>query len=181
MRQSRYQHPTDVREATGEFYFDCSGFLDYALQRSVPSALQALPVSKERPLAEDVVHHLQQVAAAGTPGPWHSVGAVPELRAGDVVTWLTPEDSDSLNTGHVMIVLDTPTRSSRSADEWLVKVADSTSSPHAADSRTDGQNGLGTGTIGVVTDGSGHPVAYYWRGGVSTALKHTTIALGRAG
>lgn len=98
-----------------------------------------------------------------------------------MVTWLTPEDSDSLNTGHVMIVLDKPTRSPRKPDEWLVKVADSTSSPHAADSRTGGANGLGTGTIGLVTDRSGHPTAYYWRGGESTALKRTTIELGRAG
>lgn len=86
MRQSRYQHPTDVREATGEFYFDCSGFLDYALARSVPSALRALPVSKgkQRPLAKDVVHHLQRVEAGRSGGPWRSVRAVPQLRAGDV-------------------------------------------------------------------------------------------------
>lgn len=179
MRQSHYQHSTDVREATGEYYYDCSGFLDYALQRSAPAALQVLPVSKDRPLAKDVVHHLQRVAAGGVTGPWRSVGAVRDLRPGDVVSWLTPEDSDSLNTGHIMIVLESPVPNPNRSGEWLVKVSDSTSSPHAADSRGAGRNGLGTGTIGLVTDGSGRANGYYWRGGVSTELKHTTIALGR--
>lgn len=181
MRQSRYQHTTDVREATGEYYYDCSGFLDYALGRSAPEALRVLPVSKDRPLAKDVVHHLQRVAAGGARGPWRSVATVRDLRPGDVVSWLTPEDSDSLNTGHIMIVLESPVPSPNRSGEWLVKVTDSTSSPHAADSRGTGRNGLGTGTIGLVADGSGHPSGYYWRGGVSTELKHTTIALGRVG
>jgi hypothetical protein len=179
MHQSRYQHATEVNEAIGEFYYDCSGFLDYALRRSAPAALRALPVSKERPLAKDVVHYLQRVAAGGTLGPWRSLATVADLRPGDVISWLTPEDSDSLNTGHVMIVLDRPAPSRRHADEWLVRVADSTSSPHAADSRPAGHDGLGTGTIGLVADRSGHPVGYYWRGGVSTELKHTAVALGR--
>jgi hypothetical protein len=182
MRATRYQHTTDVREPTGEFYYDCSGFLDYALHGSVPAALLALPVTtKTRPLAEDIVHHLQRVAAGDVAGPWSSPGSVAALRPGDVVAWLTPEGSDSNNTGHVVIVLAVPTRNAARPGEWLVKIADATASPHADDSRTAGANGLGTGTIGLVVDDKDQPVGYYWRGGVSTALKHTEIALGRAG
>jgi hypothetical protein len=36
MRRTRYQHTTDVRPATGEYYYDCSGLLDYALACSAP-------------------------------------------------------------------------------------------------------------------------------------------------
>jgi hypothetical protein len=61
----------------------------------------------------------------------------------------------------------------------LVRVADSTKSPHARDSRIAGSNGLGAGTIGIVTGNSGEPTGYYWRGGKSTQLEQTTIELGR--
>ena len=172
-RQTRYQHITDVDEQTGRFDYDCSGFVGYALRRIDPAAYRALPVSKTRPLAQDIVTAIR----AG--GFWQRVPAVTELGPGDLVAWLTPDDSDSDNTGHVMIVLAVPTRSQR-AGEWLVQVADSTTSPHAADRRVaGGPTGLGQGTIGLTTDTSERPVAYYWRGGVSTKLEHTEIALGR--
>jgi hypothetical protein len=175
-RHTHYQHPTEVDEQSGEFDYDCSGFLDYALQRIDPAAYRALPVSKTRPLAQDVVHQIR----SGKPGPWQQVATAAQLRPGDVVSWLTPQDSDSDNTGHVMIVLATPTENARRDNEWLVQVADSTTSPHAADSRIGGSpNGLGTGTIGLVADDTGQPVGYYWRGGVSTELKHTVVALGQ--
>jgi hypothetical protein len=175
-RLTHYQHTTEVDEQRGEFDYDCSGFLDYALQRIDPPAYRALPVSKTRPLAEDIVHQIRSHEA----GPWEQVATAAQLRPGDVVSWLTPQDSDSDNTGHVMIVLAAPTKNTRRDDEWLVHVADSTTSPHAADSRIGGSpNGLGTGTIGLVADDTGRPVGYYWRGAVSTELKHTVVALGR--
>jgi hypothetical protein len=178
MRQSRYQHKTEVNERQGKYFYDCSGLMDYALERSKPKALRALHVNprSQRPLAEDFVHHLQK---GGTDGSWQSVGTVAELRPGNVIAWLTPADSDSDNTGHVMIVDGQPVQNPQRADEWLVKVIDSTKSPHAADSRTNGANGLGTGTVGLIANRSGHPVGYYWRGGVSTVAKHTQVALGR--
>jgi hypothetical protein len=78
-----------------------------------------------------------------------------------------------------MVALDTPTKNSRRAGEWLVRVADSTTSPHAHDSRFAGTDGLGAETVGIVTGNSGQPTGYYWRGGTSNHLKHTTIELGR--
>jgi hypothetical protein len=56
-----------------------------------------------------------------------------------------------------------------------------TESPHALASRHPGTSGLGTGTTGLVVDGSGAPTAFYWRGGVSPQAKRTQIALGRPG
>jgi hypothetical protein len=80
-----------------------------------------------------------------------------------------------------MIVLGAPVHNPHRADEWLVKVVDSTVSPHAQDSRGADDEGLGTGTVGLVADGSGHPVGFYWRGGVSKVAKRTDVALGRLG
>ncbi|HEY1971982.1 MAG TPA: hypothetical protein VGH89_28765 [Pseudonocardia sp.] len=181
-RHTRYQHTTEVNEQTGTFDYDCSGFVDYALRRVDPAAYRALPVSTTRPLAQDIVNQIRGATHSAKAGPWHQVPTVRELRPGDLLSWLTPRDSDSDNTGHVMVVLATPTRSPRAGNEWLVRVADSTMSPHADDTRIGGSpTGLGTGTIGLVTDSSGRPSAYYWRGGLSTKLQRTVIALGRIG
>jgi hypothetical protein len=182
MRDSSYQHQTEVDAAEGAYNFDCSGFVDYALGRARPAALAALPVSssKRRPLAKDFEHHLRAITdgANGTDGRWRAVRTVPELRPGAVIAWLRPADVHSRNTGHVVIVLRKPVPNPARADEWLVEVADSTESPHAADSRDTDGDGLGTGTIGLSVDGAGRPVGYYWRGGVSTVLQHTEISLG---
>jgi hypothetical protein len=101
------------------------------------------------------------------------------LRPGDVIAWQVTEDSTSGDTGHVMVVLAAPTRNPARQREWLVQVADSTLSPHADDSRHDGQTGLGTGTIGLTTDDAGAPVAFYWQGALSKRAKPTEIALGQ--
>ncbi|WP_445184668.1 hypothetical protein ACTXG6_40910 [Pseudonocardia sp. Cha107L01] len=180
MRDTQYQHETEVNAAKGEFYYDCSGFLDYALKRAAPAAFRALPVtaSSGRPLAQDFEHHLRQ---AGGGDPWRSVSTVSALLPGDVIAWLATPDSKTRDTGHVMIVLGAPVHNPQRADEWLVKVVDSTVSPHAQDSRGADDEGLGTGAVGLVADASGHPVGFYWRGGLSKVAKRTDVALGRLG
>lgn len=47
------------------------------------------------------------------------------------------------------------------------------------DTRDPGIGGVGTGVIGLATDATGHPVAYWWRGGVSRHRLVTSIMLGR--
>jgi hypothetical protein len=84
------------------------------------------------------------VARVDAPGP------------GDVVAWLATEDSTSGDTGHVMVVLAAPTANSARTGEWLVRVADSTLSPHALDSRHSGRSGLGSGTIGMLWTNAAH-------------------------
>jgi hypothetical protein len=182
MRTTGYQHTTDVRPATGEYYYDCSGLVDYALARSAPADLKALPITTSvRPLAEDFEHHLSAVAQGSAGGPWQPVRAASELRPGDVVAWLKPPGSTSTNTGHVMVVDQAAARNPARPAEWLVKVIDSTTGPHAQDSRGQDDDGLGTGTIGLQVDDSGAPTGFYWQGGVTAQPTLTQIALGRPG
>lgn len=47
------------------------------------------------------------------------------------------------------------------------------------DVREPGIGGVGSGVIGLATDDTGHPVAYWWRGGVSRHRLVTSIMLGR--
>jgi hypothetical protein len=178
MRVTRYQHATSVDESSGAYFYDCSGLLDYALGRARAADLKPIPHTKARPLAADIEGYLHQ----GLNGPvdgWQALARVDALGPGDVVAWQAIEDSTSGDTGHVMVVLEAPSRNSARAGEWLVRVADSTLSPHALDSRNPGTTGLGSGTIGLLVDAAGAPTAFYWRGGVSPHNKSTQIALGR--
>ncbi|TYQ30544.1 hypothetical protein [Pseudanabaena sp. UWO310] len=177
---STYQHITDVDEASGRYNYDCSGFLDYSLQRVLPEAYGELPVSKSkvhRPLAQDF--YALFASKAQETKHWERIRKASDLRAGDIVAWLRPQDLDSHNTGHVMIVRAKPSPNPDRPNEILIPVIDSTSAPHAKDSRRKGQTGLGTGTIGVVQNAEGEAIAYYWRGGLSKREEITPIAFGR--
>lgn len=178
MRITRYQHTTAVDESSGSYFYDCSGLLDYAMGRARAADLKPIPHSKARPLAADIENYLHR----GLTSPienWQALPRVDALRPGDVVAWQATEDSTTGDTGHVMVVLEAPTPNSARAAEWLVRVADSTLSPHALDSRHSGTTGLGAGTIGLLVDERGAPTAFYWRGGVSPQAKPTQIAIGR--
>jgi hypothetical protein len=180
MRSSVYQHHTDVNEATGRFNYDCSGFLDYALQKVSPEAYAEVPISSassKRPLAEDFYTLFSQRAKKSA--HWERIRKVNHVHAGDIVAWLRPIDNDSNNTGHVMIVSAEPSINPQQTDEILIPVIDSTTSPHAQDSRLKGQTGLGSGVIGVLFDRKNEPIAYHWRGAKSKRAEQTPIAFGR--
>jgi hypothetical protein len=179
MRITHYQHRTDVDEATGKYFYDCSGMLDYALGRVRAGDVDALPTSgSTRPLAGDIERHLHRGLTGPIPG-WRAVPRVDGLGPGDVIAWTATEDSTTGDTGHVMVVLASPTRNPARPAEWLVRVEDSTLNPHAHDTRHRGRTGLGTGTVGLVVDDRNEPVAFYWRGGVTKQAKPTEIALGQ--
>ncbi|OBK73472.1 hypothetical protein [Mycobacterium sp. 1165178.9] len=177
VRATRYQHTTAVDESSGSYFYDCSGFLDYAMGRVLAADLRSIPHTKSRPRAADIEHYLHRGLTDPIDG-WQALARVDALGPGDVIAWLATEDSTTGDTGHVMVVLEAPTQDSVRPAEWLVRVADSTLNPHARDSRKPGATGLGTGTIGLVAD-RGTPTAFYWRGGASPEAKPTEIALGR--
>lgn len=174
-KSTRYSHISEIDEATGLFALDCSGFVDYALSRSAPGALAALPRSPPkhlRPRAEDYVKGFTSGAA-----PWTRVAHAKELEPGDVVAWLRPADSKSKNTGHVMVVNGAP--HPLGANEWAVPIIDSTALRHGStDSRTPTKStGVGQGTIVLVVDPAGAPVSFKWT--THARVHSTAIALGR--
>jgi hypothetical protein len=181
MRTSTYQHQTDVDEASGRFNYDCSGFLDYALQKVSPLAYAQLPISKpksRRPLAQDF-YNLFSSRTTRSSSHWQHIRKLNNVRAGDIIAWLRPIDSDSNNTGHVMLIKAEPRLNPQRNDEMLISVIDSTSSPHAQDSRRKGQTGLGSGTIGILVNKKSEPIAYRWKGGRSERAEQTSITFGR--
>jgi len=168
-RSSRYSHTTEIDEQAGSFALDCSGFVDYALSRSAPAALAALPRSPPkhpRPRAEDFVKGFTSGAS-----PWKVVNRASDLEPGDVVAWLKPADSTSKNTGHVMVVNAAPHQLGGS--EWAVPIADSTALRHgSSDSRAPTKaTGVGQGTIVLLVDGNGAPTSFRWS---TKSRVHTT-------
>ena len=188
MKSSHYQHHTDVDESKGVFNYDCSGFIDYALQKVAPAAYAEISISKpssQRPLAQDFYNlfarsrSVRLAKSTSKTSHWQQVPKVDRLQAGDIVAWLRPPESDSNNTGHVMIIASGPRINPDRADEILIPVIDSTSSPHANDTRRQGETGLGRGTIGAIFNDRGKAIAYRWRGGLSQQAQATDIAFGR--
>jgi hypothetical protein len=182
MRLSAYEHTTFVDESTGTFNYDCSGFLGYALNRVLPSHLLAVKTfnSVSRPLAKHYEFFFASIEPGAKKSGWSRVARAIDLQPGDVVTWLKPADLVSTNTGHVMIVRGKPAISSKRADEVIVPITDSSASFHGStDTRYPSGEGLGSGPIGLIVDGSGKAIRYRWTGGVSTKEYVTDIALGR--
>ncbi len=186
MKSTKYRHKSNIDEASGTFEYDCSGFVAYALLNTAPDALAVVPIGiKGRPRAEDFATYF---SALSDDAPWIRVALGSELAPGDVIAWLRPADVDNSNTGHIVIVLDklgvappsTAVTKSGRAREFLFRVVDATESPHGDDVRgPDTTTGLGTGTIGIVVDGSDAPIAYRWKGGESARAYGTLIAAAR--
>lgn len=177
MTSSTYSHDTSIDEENGTYEYDCSGFVGYALSRADPCAFRVL--LHERPNAAQFYYHLVKFTDVPGKGAWMRVATPLELLPGDIIVWLKPDDSDAKSTGHIMVVAGEPERNPLREGEILVRVIDSTTSGHADDTRVSGQTGLGKGMIGIMTDRSGLPTGYFWRGGESKILQETEMAFAR--
>jgi hypothetical protein len=185
MRSSAYTHATVIDEANGVFDFDCSGFVGYALSGAAPAAWAELAAATtghgKRPLARHFEGFFASLPVGPASGHWQRVARVGDLQPGDVVAWVKPADVVSKNTGHVVIVHGPVTPYAERPGAFLVPVADSTSVLHGrSDSRKATQGtGLGTGTLVLVGDANGAPVAYRWSLGSRAAEHATTVAMAR--
>jgi cell wall-associated NlpC family hydrolase len=181
LRTSSYSHRTSIDEATGAFNYDCSGFVGYALEGSAPTAFQELRnATVKRPLAKHFETFFASLPSNDAPH-WARVAKVSELAPGDIVAWLKVPGSSSKNTGHVVTVHGAVTPEGGHPGSYLVPIADSTSLRHG---RTDSRyankaTGLGTGTLVLVADESGAPVAYRWSLGKKSRELATSFAMGR--
>ncbi len=180
---SYYSHTTYMNESTHTRRTDCSGFVGYALNRVQPTAFAKVPHPNTfKPLASDWYNYLSTrytSASTQTTPRWRKLTRAMDLKPGDMVVWLQPAGNTSENTGHIMVVNGYPTAGRSDKAEVIVPVIDSTSAPHANDSRGTNMTGVGSGNIGLKTDSLGKPTAYYWRGGLSYSAISTPIALGR--
>ncbi|MBW4681601.1 MAG: hypothetical protein KME19_16005 [Microcoleus vaginatus WJT46-NPBG5] len=182
IRTTTYSHKTQVDEAIGQFRYDCSGFLKYALTHSVPEALHSLQeATVRRPLAKHFVRFITSLPPGEVEGHWKPLEQVTDLAPGDIIAWLKPADIESDNTGHVMIVWGTIQQHPTRSNEIIVPIIDSTAIPHGqSDSRYQTEaTGLGTGNIILVADEAGQAIGYRWSNSHNSRKRITTVALAR--
>jgi hypothetical protein len=183
-RETTYTHHTTIDESRCQFDYDCSGFVDYALEVSAPDAFgEVRQATVARPLAKHFVAFLASLPPIGTTSSthWASVARVTDLQPGDVIAWLRPVDVSTRNTGHVMFVHGPVAPYESNANAFVVPIADATHSPHGQSDarRASHASGLGTGTIVLLTDASGRPTGYKWSRWKRSVEHATTVALGR--
>ena len=173
VKETHYTHVAAVDESRGQFDYDCSSFLAYALQRALPRAYDEIVATHPAPKTRDFVDEFTNVPSKGS--QFVRVPHGLDLRPGDIVAWLLPPGSD--DTGHIAIVAGTPSVSADRGDELLVPVVDSTSRLHGiADTRGAG-GGLGLGTIGLLVDDVGNLVGHRWAGGCGDTKAELTVAV----
>ena len=173
MTSTLYQHKTQVDAKTGSHRYDCVGFVSYALKQVAPQARESAFTSLEiKPGRIPSALQYRAFLASLTERPqkgWQAVTKVSELRPGDVVAW---EFKTKTTTGHAVVIGSVPVAG---PDEtWIVKVYDSTASPHGDDSRpkddraevlaTNGKrSGLGHGMMAFTADpATGALTGYRW-------------------
>jgi hypothetical protein len=189
---SNYEHIPMVDEKNGIYMFDCSSFVSYTLEKRSPQSLKELrsyslvEIMKrrkhKRPLAKDYVTYFAQLNNGSvTSEHWKAVKRIKDLQPGDVLAWKTPDDLDTANTGHVMIVKSAPVQNPKNPDEFLVQIVDATSSPHGKTDSRYGKKltGIGEGTIGLIGKADEVPVGYKWSGGESKKIRETEITFAR--
>jgi hypothetical protein len=181
LNSSTYSPTIRVNQVEGVYDFDCSGMADWVLRRATPQARRSVGYKlMSRPLARDFHRAIASVPVGMTRGGWRRIARVDEAEPGDIVAWIKPAEVPSRNTGHVGFVVRTPARVSGYHNAFFVRIADSTSLYHDRDSREAGlTTGFGFGTILLIADDQGAPMAYGWVG-TRARVFETKIAIGRA-
>jgi hypothetical protein len=177
IKETRYQHVTQIRRKDGFYAWDCSGMTGWILQKAAARSFAAL--RKKRASAADFYNLINKSPVGKRRRGWERLAHVSDVRPGDVFAFLRSPVSSSPVTGHVGFIIDTPQPVPHIRGMYIARVVDSTSYPHQHDSRGDGVTGFGFGTMAFLTDESGEAIAYGWYGTNSRGYLPTRIIFGR--
>lgn len=183
--QTQYNHRYTINSSTGTYFWDCIGFVNWALQQSTPNAWTAFHTAMNVPTKNSGRVGLWATFLTGNPGPsWSVVPAVNQLTGGEVmivpgevvvdgrVIYGSADESGGY-PGHAVIIAGPPLQLSDGS--YAVFVYDSTALPgHGKwdsrnfDSRaldepgTTRASGTGYGTMRLTVSATGAPTAVYW-------------------
>jgi hypothetical protein len=187
LTQTDYQHTDNIVPATGVYDCDCNGFAGFVLSSVAPKHFGLIKPEPGQPRPRAFVYY--DFFAALTPdsaGGWRRVDLLTDARRGDIMAWRFPTVEEHEDTGHVVVVADTP-KLDPSGDFFVVRVYDSAAEAHFEDTRApDGQpspkgkTGVGSGFINVKVDGAGRPIAYLFAPPATAQYSYRPIAIGRA-
>ena len=182
-----YQHTDKIDAATGVYDCDCNGFVAHVLKTVAPENLAAIPINTEqpgpdetRPRAFEYYDYFASLTSRST-GAWSRINLLSDAGRGDVMAWRHATLVKGKNTGHVVILAETP-RLDASGAFYVARVYDSTEEPHFEDTRPSpkGDTGVGSGFVNFRVDGAGHPIAYLFSPPLTAQYAYLPIAIGRA-
>jgi hypothetical protein len=191
LTQTDYQHVDKIDPASGVYDCDCNGFVAHVLRSKAPQNLAAIPIdtqpgsSESRPRAFEYYDFFASLTALST-GGWSRIDLLSEAGRGDVMAWRFPTIKPGVDTGHVVILAETP-KPDPSGEFYVVRVYDSAAEAHFEDTRLPGgqpspkgKTGVGSGFLHFKIDGDGHPIAYLFAPPPTAQYSYRPIAIGRA-
>ena len=181
-----YQHVDKIDPASGVYDCDCNGFVAHVLKSVAPPNLAAIPINTEqpgpketRPRAFEYYDFFASLTARST-GGWSRINLLSDAGRGDVMAWRVPTIEKGKNTGHVVILAETP-KLDASGAFYVARVYDSTEEAHFEDTRPSpkGKTGVGSGFVHFKVDGDGRPIAYLFAPPLNNQFDYRGIAIGR--
>ncbi len=187
LTQTDYQHVDNIDPATGVYDCDCNGFVGFVLDDVAPNHYILIQAEPGQPRPRAFVYY--DFFAALTPestGGWRRIDLLTDARRGDIMAWRFPTIETDENTGHVVIIAETPNLDP-SGDFFVMRVYDSADEAHFDDTREPGgqpsptgKTGVGSGFINFKVDGAGRPIAYLFAPPATAEYSYRPIAIGRA-
>ncbi len=157
---------TNFNPQHGVYVVDCSEYVDQLLTQANPVAFDTLSnwSGTEKPTSNDYFSFFNQLNERPLQN-WQHVDNVSQLKPGDILVFRFKNDRHHRAYGHVMVVMNEPTRDENWANLYYVRVSDSAPSGHSDDTRNGHHHsGIGAGTIVLQVDSqTGNPIAYAWR------------------
>jgi hypothetical protein len=179
MKETLYQHVTDIDPAAGQYNCDCSGLVSYLLKKELPEHYKAVayPARLKHPRAIEFSKSFAAAPAEPKASDlWQHVERVADARPGDLWAWHKDPLPATGSTGHIVLFDSTPKLVS--ADVYEIVVIDSTTKAHRDDTRKADETGVGRGTMYLQTDAQGRPIGYASRSPQGPFL-NTPMAIGR--
>ncbi len=163
LQQTQYQYTEQIDPDTGVYDCDCSAFVGYLLQTLAPGHYSLIPkeLAQPRPRAFEY-HDFFTTLTPTSPGGWHRILFLPDAQRGDILSWRFPDIEKGHDTGHVVILGDTPHEVQPGV--FAVRVYDAANAAHFEDTRGSGPGqfptGVGTGFLNFQVDAEGKPTAF---------------------
>lgn len=162
MKYSSYEHHAFIDESHGVYRVDCSSFLGFIVGKISAQAYASLPIDAphRRPRAKNFYDYFHSLGAFEKRGGWMGIARVSDLEEGDIIAWKYDPAFGKTDTGHVVMVYETPVK--EADGRYKIRVMDSSKGKHADDSRQENQTGIGVGTMWFRVTSEDVPNGLYW-------------------
>jgi hypothetical protein len=189
--QTDYQHVDNIDSPAGVYDCDCNGFAAFVLRAVALQNFEAIPIDTQPNSVESgrrafEYYDFFALLTPQSPGGPSRVDLLSDAARGDILAWRSPTIEPHVDTGHVVILAETPTLDP-SGEFYVVRVYDSAAEAHFDDTRMPGgqpsptgTTGVGSGFLNFKVDGASRPIAYLFAPPATAQYSYRRIAIGRA-